>query len=112
MTPDNHTRIALVTGGSRGLGRATALALADAGLDVIITYNTSEPEAREVVAAVGSKGRRGAALHLDTTDIASFGAFAAGLRAELPNGTFDVLVNNAGTGLYSLLKDTTEADFD
>jgi NAD(P)-dependent dehydrogenase (short-subunit alcohol dehydrogenase family) len=112
MTTDNHTRIALVTGGSRGLGRATALALADAGLDVIITYNTSEPEAREVVAAIGSKGRRGAALHLDTTDIASFGAFAAGLRAELPNGTFDILVNNAGTGLYSLLKDTTEADFD
>jgi NAD(P)-dependent dehydrogenase (short-subunit alcohol dehydrogenase family) len=112
MTTDKHARIALVTGGSRGLGRATALALADAGLDVIITYNTSRFEAREVVAAIESKGRRGAALHLDTTDIASFGAFATGLRTELPNGKFDILVNNAGTGLYSLLKDTTEAEFD
>jgi NAD(P)-dependent dehydrogenase (short-subunit alcohol dehydrogenase family) len=112
MTTDKHARIALVTGGSRGLGRATALALADAGLDVIITYNTSRFEAREVVAAIESKGRRGAALHLDTTDIASFGAFATGLRTELPNGTFDILVNNAGTGLYSLLKDTTESEFD
>jgi NAD(P)-dependent dehydrogenase (short-subunit alcohol dehydrogenase family) len=112
MTTDKHARIALVTGGSRGLGRATALALADAGLDVIITYNTSRFEAREVVAAIESKGRRGAALHLDTTDIASFGAFATSLRAELPNGTFDILVNNAGTWLYSLLKDTTESEFD
>jgi NAD(P)-dependent dehydrogenase (short-subunit alcohol dehydrogenase family) len=112
MTTDDDTRIALVTGGSRGLGQATALALADAGLDVIITYNTSRPEAHEVVAAIESRGRRGAALHLDTTHIASFGAFAAGLREELPNGTFDILVNNAGTGHYSLLEDTTEAEFD
>ena len=112
MTTDNHTSIALITGGSRGLGRATALALADAGVDVIVTYNHSEIEAREVVAAIESKGRRGAALRLDTTDTASFGAFVDSLRGELPDGTLDILVNNAGTALYSLLKDTTEAEFD
>ena len=109
---DNRTPVAVITGGSRGLGRATALALADAGVDVIITYRTSEPEARDVVAQIESRGRRGAALQLDTTDLTSFPAFADALRAELPGGRFDILVNNAGTGLYSMLKDTTEAEFD
>jgi NAD(P)-dependent dehydrogenase (short-subunit alcohol dehydrogenase family) len=112
MSTDTHSPIALITGGSRGLGRATALALADAGTDVIVTYNSSEAEAREVVAAIESRGRRAAALKLDTTDVASFGAFVDALRGELPDGTFDILVNNAGTGLYSALKDTTEAEFD
>ena len=79
---------------------------------MIITYNTGESEAREVVAAIESQGRRGAALKLDATDVASFAAFVDSVRGELPDGTFDILVNNAGTGLYSLLKDTTEAQFD
>ena len=109
---DNRTPVAVITGGSRGLGRATALALADAGVDVIITYRTSETEARDVVTQIESRGRRGAALQLDTTDLTSFPAFADALRAELPDGRFDILVNNAGTGLYSTLKDTTEAEFD
>ncbi|HEY1515064.1 MAG TPA: SDR family oxidoreductase [Solirubrobacteraceae bacterium] len=112
MTTQNPTPIAVITGGSRGLGRATALALADAGVDVIVTYNTSEPEAREVVAQIESKGRHGAALKLDTRDISSHKAFVEALRGELPNGTFNILVNNAGTGLYSMLRDTTEAEFD
>lgn len=112
MTTQNPTPIAVITGGSRGLGRATALALADAGVDVIVTYNTSEPEAREVVAQIESKGRHGAALKLDTRDISSHKAFVDALRGELPNGTFNILVNNAGTGLYSMLRDTTEAEFD
>ena len=111
-TTTAHTTTALITGGSRGLGRATALALADAGLDVVITYKSGESAAREVVAAVEARGRRGAALQLDTADVAAFAGFAARLRDELPDGTFDVLVNNAGTALYSLLNDTTEADFD
>jgi NAD(P)-dependent dehydrogenase (short-subunit alcohol dehydrogenase family) len=102
----------VITGGSRGLGRATALALADAGVDVIVTYNSNEPAAREVVAAIESNGRRGAALKLDTTNIASFDTFVDSLRGELPNGTFDILVNNAGTALYSALQDTTEAELD
>jgi NAD(P)-dependent dehydrogenase (short-subunit alcohol dehydrogenase family) len=112
MTTPNPTPIAVITGGSRGLGRATALALADGGVDVILTYNSSEPAAREVVAAIESNGRRGAALKLDTTDIASFDTFVDSLRGELPNGTFDILINNAGTALYSALQDTTEAELD
>jgi NAD(P)-dependent dehydrogenase (short-subunit alcohol dehydrogenase family) len=112
MTTQTHTPIALVTGGSRGLGRATALALAAAGVDIVITYRTSESEARDVVAEIEALGRRGAALALDTTNIASFGAFTDALRRELPDGTFDILVNNAGTALYSALASTSEAEFD
>ncbi len=112
MTTSDHTPIALVTGGSRGLGRATALALAAAGVDVVITYRTSEAEARGVVAQIDALGRRGAALALDTTDIASFRDFTDALRQELPDGRFEILVNNAGTALYSALESTTEAEFD
>jgi NAD(P)-dependent dehydrogenase (short-subunit alcohol dehydrogenase family) len=112
MTTQDHTSIALVTGGSRGLGRATALALATAGADVVITYRSSETEARDVVAEVEALGRRGTALALDTTDVGSFEAFADALRQKLPDGTFDILVNNAGTALYSALESTTEAEFD
>ncbi len=112
MTTETPTSVAVITGGSRGLGRATALALADAGLDVIVTYNTSESAARDVVTAIEAKGRRGAALKLDATDITSFPAFVTSLRAELPDGTFNILVNNAGTALYSRLSETTEVEFD
>lgn len=112
MTTQDHTPIALVTGGNRGLGRATALALASAGVDIVITYLSNEAEAREVLAEIEALGRRGAALALDMTDIASFGAFADALRQELSDGTFDILVNNAGTALYSALESTSEAEFD
>jgi NAD(P)-dependent dehydrogenase (short-subunit alcohol dehydrogenase family) len=112
MTTSNRSPIALVTGGSRGLGRATALALAAEGVDIIITYRTGASEARDVLAEIEALGRRGIALALDTTALASFDAFAAALRTELPGGTFDILVNNAGTALYSALEATTEAEFD
>ena len=112
MITQAHSPIAVVTGGSRGLGRATALALASAGVDVVVTYRTSEDEAGEVVAEIESLGRRGAALRLDTSDVSSFGAFADALRGELPDGTFQILVNNAGTALYSGLDSTSEAEFD
>lgn len=94
-------RIALVTGGSRGLGRATALALADAGVDVILTYRTGATEAADVVSAIGATGRRAVALPLDTTDLASHAAFAASVRTALAStwgrDTFDLLLNNAGS---------------
>ena len=93
------TRIALVTGGSRGLGRSTALALADTGTDVVVTYVADEAAARDVVAQVEARGRRSAALRLDVTEMDAFAAFADELRAVLTGWdrtTFDVLVHNAG----------------
>jgi NAD(P)-dependent dehydrogenase (short-subunit alcohol dehydrogenase family) len=104
--------IAVVTGGSRGLGRATALALAHAGADVIITYKSDEAAARAVVAEIEARGRRGVALALDTTDLSSFGVFADALRGELPSGTLDVLINNAGTALYRPLAEIGESEYD
>ncbi len=111
-TTQDHTQIALITGGSRGLGRATALALAAAGVDIVITYRTGEAQARDVIAEIKVLGRHGTALPLDIADIASFGAFSDALRRELPDGTLDILVNNAGSSLYSALESTTEAEFD
>jgi NAD(P)-dependent dehydrogenase (short-subunit alcohol dehydrogenase family) len=115
MTPDtNPTKIALVTGGNRGLGRSTALALAAAGVDPIITYRSNADEAAAVVAEIQALGRQAAALALDTGDVASFGAFAETLRGTLFDGrdTFDILVNNAGHGLYAAIAETTEEQFD
>ena len=109
-TPTTPT--ALVTGGSRGLGRATALALADAGVDIVITYRSGADAADAVVAEIGSRGRRASAVRLDTTDIASFPAFVDTVRGHLPDGRLDILVNNAGTALYSALSDVTEDDVD
>lgn len=115
MTQQN-TRIALVTGGSRGLGRSMALHLADDGVDVVITFHSHEGAAREVVAAIEAKGRRAAALRLDVGDSASFDAFAeslaATLRERFGRDTFDHLVNNAGVGVHASIAETTEAQFD
>jgi NAD(P)-dependent dehydrogenase (short-subunit alcohol dehydrogenase family) len=109
-------RIALVTGGSRGLGRATALSLAEDGNDVIITYLSNKGAAAEVVAALEALGRKAAALPLDTGNVSTFGAFATELRRVLAEtwgaDHFDYLVNNAGIGTYATFAQTTEAQFD
>jgi NAD(P)-dependent dehydrogenase (short-subunit alcohol dehydrogenase family) len=94
------------------LGRATALALADAGVDVVITYRNGTSDADAVVGEIEARGRRGTALRLDTTDTASFPAFRDTVRDHLPDGRFDILVNNAGTALYSPLRETTEKEVD
>lgn len=109
-------RIALITGGSRGLGRAAALALADAGVDSVVTYRTGEAEAAETVAEVERRGRRAVALQLDTMDAASFGAFATILRGALAETwgaeRFDILVNNAGFAEPTPFGATEEAAMD
>ncbi|MGH8445379.1 MAG: SDR family NAD(P)-dependent oxidoreductase [Solimonas sp.] len=111
-----HTPIALITGGNRGLGRASALALAQAGNDVILSYRSNEAEAQAVVAQIAALGRRGVALRLDVADSASFPAFATTVREALQRHwqreRFDYLVNNAGTGLHMPFADTSEAQFD
>jgi NAD(P)-dependent dehydrogenase (short-subunit alcohol dehydrogenase family) len=107
--------IALITGGSRGLGRSSAIHLARAGVDVVITWLSQEAAAQDMVAEIEASGRRAAALRLDTRDVASFAAFAEALEETLGgwgDGKLDILVNNAGTGLYVPFADTTEAQFD
>jgi NAD(P)-dependent dehydrogenase (short-subunit alcohol dehydrogenase family) len=110
------TKIALVTGASRGLGRNTALNIARRGADVIITYQSREQEAQAVVTQIRAMGRKAVALQLDTSVVAGFASFAARLRTVLADiwqrDTFDHMVNNAGHGDYALIEHTTEAQFD
>lgn len=114
--PAAPVTVALVTGGSRGLGKAMVLALADRGVDSIFTYRSAEAEARAVVAEVEKKGRRAVALRLDVADSRSFGAFAETVRAELGRGwkrdRFDALVNNAGIAGHARVDQVTEAQLD
>lgn len=114
-TPDTQTKIALVTGGSRGLGRSTVLALAGRGVDSVFTYRSRSDEADAVVAAVAAAGRRAVALPLDTGDTSTFDGFVDRLRPvldRLGSGRFDYLVNNAGTSHHAPIAETTEDDFD
>ena len=107
--------IALVTGGSRGLGRATVEALARRGVSSILTYNSNRPAADEVTAAVEAAGARAAPLQLDTGDTAAFPAFADAVREVLSGWgaeRVDFLVNMAGTSHAGALGHVTEEDFD
>ena len=108
--------ITLITGGSRGLGRNTALSVARRGGDVVLTYHSRAEDAQAVVAEIEALGRKAVALQLDTGTIADFPAFAEKLRAALSEvwgrESFDHLVNNAGHGDYAPIADTTEAQFD
>lgn len=110
------TRIALVTGGSRGLGRSSALHLADRGVDVIFTYKSSAEAARAVVEEIERKDRKAVALPLDVGDSAAYPAFADAVKSALAKHwqreRFDALLNNAGTGVYASFAETTEAQFD
>ncbi|WP_395023303.1 SDR family NAD(P)-dependent oxidoreductase [Dongia sp.] len=110
------SKITLVTGGSRGLGRNTALSIARQGGDVVITYRSRAEEAKAVVAEIAALGRKAVALQLDTGDVTAFPGFAATLRAALQEtwkrDRLDHLVNNAGHGDYALIGEMTEAQFD
>lgn len=109
-------KIALITGGGRGLGRDMALKVAARGLDLLITYNTQQEAAEAVAGEIRALGRKAAVFQLDTRQTASFEAFFKEVRAYLQGAygeaRFDVLVNNAGTGIYKPFTETTEADFD
>ncbi len=112
----NSGKVALITGGSRGLGKDMAVQLADRGFDVIITYNTNSSEAAKVVSGIVSTGRKARALQLDVSNLKAFDSFAGEVKAELKDyfktDRIFALVNNAGTGTYTSIAETSEEIFD
>ena len=109
-------KIAIVTGGSRGLGRNVVLALARMGVGSIFTYHSNRDEADAVLREIDTAGATGAALPLDVSETGRFGGFADQIRQALTERwnrtTFDFLVNNAGTSHFGKIGEVTEADFD
>lgn len=109
-------KIALVTGGSRGLGKDEAIQLAQKGFDVIITYQSNQTEAEKVVAAIQALGRKSAALSLDISTTKGFDEFVTALKKVLATAfsaeKIDALINNAGSGFYAPYTQTSEEDFD
>ncbi|PXY43566.1 SDR family NAD(P)-dependent oxidoreductase [Flavobacterium hydrophilum] len=111
-----NTKIALVTGGSRGLGKNMAIAIAKKGIDVIITYNSKKYEADEVVKEIENLGQKAASLQLNVADSGTFDSFFEAVKTSLKDtfktDKFDFLVNNAGIGIHNSFLGTTEAEFD
>ncbi len=111
-----NDKIAVITGGSRGLGENAALKLAAKGVDVILTYRSKQQEADRVVQRIEALGARAVALQLDVGDSKSFVAFAAEVKKQLntvwQRERFDYLLNNAGTALHASFEETSEAQFD
>ena len=109
-------KIALVTGGSRGLGKNISLKLANQGADIILTYNTNQEEALKVVSEIEATGQKAVALQLNTGEVKTFDRFFTELRKSLQEvfqaDKLDFLINNAGIGIGSSFAETTEEDFD
>jgi NAD(P)-dependent dehydrogenase (short-subunit alcohol dehydrogenase family) len=118
MSQSTHaeTKIAIVTGGSRGLGKNAALHLAGKGVDVILTYRSGRAEAEATVGEIAKLGGKAVALPLDVGNSKSFAEFAGQIRSALrthwQREHFDYLVNNAGIGIHASFAETTEAQFD
>jgi len=116
ITMEQKSKIALVTGGSRGLGRNMAQSLAKKGFDVILTYHSKKDEALAVIADIEQAGQKGYALQLDTANIAGFDGFLAQVKEVLKDNFdtdhFDFLINNAGTAVLAPFAETTEEQFD
>lgn len=109
-------KIAIVTGGSRGIGRNTVISLAERSVDSILTYNARRDAAEEVVAAVHDVGARAIALQLDTGDLRAFDGFVENVQnalAQLGAERFDYLVNNAGNNHHNMpFEKATEEELD
>ncbi len=112
----NPTKIAIVTGASRGLGKNTALKLAEHGHDVILTYLSGNAAAEDVAQQIVAMGRKARILALNVETSSSFEAFAVQVRTLLKQHwqreQFNILINNAGTGVHASFAETTEAQFD
>lgn len=113
---DSNPPIALITGGSRGLGRSMALAVAAQGTDVILTYHSNKDEAAKVVAEIERQGRKALTLPLSVGESDTFDGFVKQVRTALTDkwqrDSFNFLVNNAGSSLHAAFAETSEADFD
>ena len=112
---NSATKIAIVTGGSRGLGRSTVLALAGRGVDSIFTYKSNRAEADKVVGLAADAGRKAIAVQLDTSNVRASAPFVQMVRQSLTDlnaERFDYLVNNAGTSLHKAFDQTTEEELD
>lgn len=111
-----NSKIVLVTGGSRGLGKNMALSLAKKGLDIILTYNSKKDEADKVVSEIESLGQKAIALQLNVSEVTSFDAFFETLKsaskAYFDTEKIDYLVNNAGIGINVPFAETSEDQFD
>jgi len=109
-------KIALVTGGSRGIGKASALALAGKGVDVILTYNTKKEEAEKTVAEIAGTGQKAVAIQFDVSDLKSYGLFIQKisdvLKSKWTTEKFDYLLNNAGIGSTIPYAQVNEEQFD
>jgi len=105
-----NNRVALVTGGSRGIGRAIAVSLAEAGASVAVNYREKAAEARNVAETIRGAGGRAMAVGADVSQAAEVAAMMAAVERDL--GPVDVLINNAGIGLVRTVDDLTEDDFD
>ncbi len=113
--PTMKETTALITGGSRGLGRNTALNLVRRGVDIIFTYHSNQAEAEKLILEAKVLGRKAAALRLDTGEVGSFDFFVGEVRRTLQSwgrDRFDYLVNNAGTSLHKNFAETTEEELD
>ncbi|HTW71249.1 MAG TPA: 3-oxoacyl-ACP reductase family protein [Acetobacteraceae bacterium] len=110
VLPNLAGRIALVTGASRGIGRAIALALAEAGADVAVNYRERAEDAHQVVEAIAAQRRRAIAIAADVSDAGAVAGMMQTIATRL--GSVGVLVNNAGIALIRSVDDLTEADFD
>jgi NAD(P)-dependent dehydrogenase (short-subunit alcohol dehydrogenase family) len=112
----SQSKIAIVTGGSRGIGRNIVLSLARRGVDSIFTYNANQLAAEEVVGLVAEAGQRAIALQLDTGNVGAFDAFAGNVRSALESlgaAHFDFLVNNAGNNHHNMpFEQATEEELD
>ena len=115
QSSDSTGKIAIVTGGSRGLGRNTVISLARRGVSSIFTYNSNRAEADKVVTEVSEVGSRAIALQLNTGDVSTFDPFVQEVSkalGEMGAERFDYLVNNAGTSHHNSIEKTTEEEMD
>jgi NAD(P)-dependent dehydrogenase (short-subunit alcohol dehydrogenase family) len=112
---DKKNKTAIITGGSRGLGRNTAINLARRGVDIIFTYRSNKAETDSLIREIEGLGRKAAAFQLEAGNVRAFDGFVADVRKTLQSWgreRFDYLVNNAGNSLHATFDQTTEAQFD